>query len=45
MAQRTSSETFRPIETFTVVALFFFAVIFVASRLVRFAERHFSVPE
>ncbi len=45
MAQRTSSETFRPIETFTVVALFFFVVIFSASRLVRLAERRFAVPE
>ena len=45
MAQRTASETFRPIETFTVVALFFFTVIFTASRLVRMAERRFAVPE
>lgn len=45
MAQRTASETFRPIETFTVVALFFFTVIFTASRLVRLAERRFAVPE
>lgn len=45
MAQRTSSETFRPVETFTVVALFFFVVIFTASRFVRYAERRFAVPE
>ena len=45
MAQRTASDTFRPIETFTVVALFFFIVIFTASQLVRLAERHFAVPE
>jgi polar amino acid transport system permease protein len=45
MAQRTSSETFRPVETFTVVALFFFVVIFAASQLVRHAERRFAVPE
>lgn len=45
MAQRTASDTFRPIETFTVVALFFFIVIFAASQLVRLAERHFAVPE
>ena len=45
MANRTASETFRPIETFTVVALFFFCVIFLASRLVRYAERRFAVPE
>ncbi|NDG48537.1 MAG: amino acid ABC transporter permease [Rhodospirillales bacterium] len=45
MASRTASETFRPIETFTVVALFFFVVIFTASQAVRFAERRFAVPE
>lgn len=45
MASRTASETFRPIETFTVVALFFFVVIFAASRLVRLAERRFAVLE
>jgi polar amino acid transport system permease protein len=45
MASRTASETFRPIETFTVVALFFFLVIFAASRLVRLAERRFAIPE
>ncbi len=45
MAQRTASDTFRPIETFTVVALFFFTVIFAASQMVRFAERRFAVPE
>lgn len=45
MAQRTASDTFRPIETFTVVALFFFTVIFTASQLVRMAERRFAVPE
>ena len=45
MANRTASETFRPIETFTCVALFFFVVIFLASRLARFAERRFAVPE
>ena len=45
MASRTSSETFRPIETYTIVALFFFVVIFMASRLVRLAERRFAVPE
>jgi polar amino acid transport system permease protein len=44
MAQRTSSETFRPLETFTVVALFFFTAIFAASRLVRVAERRLAVP-
>jgi len=44
MAQRTASETFRPIETFTVVALFFFTVIFCTSRLVRVAERRLAVP-
>lgn len=45
MAQRTSSETFRPIETFTVVALFFFVVIFGTSQVVRLAERRLAVPE
>jgi polar amino acid transport system permease protein len=45
MASRTASETFRPIETYTVVALFFFTVIFLASRLARLAERYFAVPE
>ncbi len=45
MASRTASETFRPIETFTVVALFFFLVIFAASRLVRLAERRLAIPE
>nr|WP_272876830.1 amino acid ABC transporter permease [Neoroseomonas terrae] len=45
MASRVSSDTFRPIETYTVVALFFFTVIFCVSRLVRYAERRFAVPE
>jgi polar amino acid transport system permease protein len=45
MASRTASDTFRPIETFTVVALFFFTSIFVVSQLVRAAERRFAIPE
>jgi polar amino acid transport system permease protein len=45
MASRTASETFRPIETFTVVALFFFTTIFGVSQLVRLLERRMAVPE
>jgi len=44
MASRTASATYRPIETFTVVAVFFFVVIFLASRLAVFAERRLQVP-
>jgi polar amino acid transport system permease protein len=41
-ASRSVSESFRPIETFTVVALFFFVTIFCASQLVRALERRFA---
>jgi polar amino acid transport system permease protein len=45
MAQRAASESFRPVETFTVLALFFFVVIFTASRLARLLEQRWRVPE
>ena len=41
-AERLSSDTFRPIETFTVVALMFFVAIFTFSQLVRWLERHLA---
>jgi polar amino acid transport system permease protein len=41
-AQRLSSDTFRPIETFTVVALMFFVTIFTLSQLTRWLERHLA---
>lgn len=44
MANRAASETFRPMETFTVVALFFFTTIFCVSRFVRLIERRIAVP-
>ena len=43
-ASRTASETFRPVETFTVVALFFFTTIFCVSRVVRLVERRVAIP-
>lgn len=44
MANRTASDTFRPLETFTVVALFFFSTIFCVSQLVRLLERRVAIP-
>jgi polar amino acid transport system permease protein len=41
-AERLSSDTFRPIETFTIVALMFFVAIFTFSQLVRWLERHLA---
>jgi polar amino acid transport system permease protein len=37
-ANEVSQKTFRPLETYTVVALIYFAVIFIASQLARWAE-------
>ena len=45
MANRAASESFRPVETFTFVALFFFVVIFAASRVARFAEQRWAIPD
>jgi polar amino acid transport system permease protein len=40
---RVASETYRPIETFTVIAVFYFVIIWSASRLVGLLERRMSV--
>ncbi len=42
-AYRIASETYRPIETFTVVGLFFFAIIFTMSRCAALLERRLAV--
>jgi len=41
-AQRLASDTFRPVETFTVVALMFFVTIFTFSQLARWLERRLA---
>jgi polar amino acid transport system permease protein len=41
-AQRLASDTFRPIETFTVIALMFFITIFTFSQMSRWLERHLA---
>ncbi len=41
-AFRISSDTYRPIETFTIVGLIFFAVIFAASRAIALLERRLA---
>jgi polar amino acid transport system permease protein len=43
VAFRVSSDTYRPIETFTVTGLIFFAVIFTLSRCVALLERRLAV--
>jgi polar amino acid transport system permease protein len=43
-AFRISSDTYRPIETFTVVGLIFFVVIFTASRGIALLERRLATP-
>ena len=42
-AYRIASETYRPIETFTVVGLFFFVVIFAMSRCAALLERRLAI--
>ncbi|SIT49421.1 putative inner membrane amino-acid ABC transporter permease protein [Paraburkholderia piptadeniae] len=44
-ASRIVSITFRPIETYTVVALSFFVVIFVMSKAVRLLERRLAISD
>jgi polar amino acid transport system permease protein len=41
-ANEVSQKTFRPLETYTVVALIYFVVIFVASQLARLLELHLA---
>ena len=43
-AFRVSSDTYRPIETFTVVGGFFFVAIFLMARAARWMERRFAAP-
>lgn len=42
-AFRIASDTYRPIETFTIVGLIFFAVIFAASRCIALLERRLAM--
>lgn len=44
-AGRAASETFRPVETYTVVALFFFVTILCVSQGVRLVERRVAIPQ
>jgi polar amino acid transport system permease protein len=39
-----TADTYRPLETYTIVALIYFALLFPATRLVQFYEARLAAP-